>query len=288
MEPGAASFDTMMASYLLDPGEQIHALDRVCAEHLAEPLCSMEDLTGRGKSLTSFAEIDFSKAVDYGCRNVEICLRLVPVLRQKLEAAGLYGLYESIELPLTGVLARMEYTGILVDSEKLEGLSIEFRKAMDQKADLIYQMAGEEFNIQSPKQLGVILFEKMGLPAQKKTKSGPSTDTSVLEELAGEHPIAEQVLGYRTLSKLKGTYADALPRLVRPETGRIHTSFNQAVTSTGRLSSSNPNLQNIPIRSYEGRRIREAFIAPPGKLLLSADYSQIELRVFAHYSGDEA
>ncbi|MDR3567917.1 MAG: DNA polymerase I [Syntrophobacteraceae bacterium] len=286
--PGGVSFDTMMASYLLNPGEPTHALDRVCAERLGESLCSMEDVTGRGKNLTRFSEIDFQKAVDYGCRDVETVFRLVPVLRQKLDESGLSGLYDSIELPLTEVLADMEYTGILVDAQKLEDLSLEFSKAMDQMAARIHQMAGEEFNIQSPKQLGGILFEKMGLPPLKKTKSGPSTDTSVLEELALEHPIAEQVLGYRTLSKLKGTYADALPKLVRPETGRIHTSFNQAVTSTGRLSSSNPNLQNIPIRSYEGRRIREAFIAPPGNMLLSADYSQIELRVLAHYSGDES
>ena len=288
VETGAAAFDTMMASYLLNPGEPAHALDRVCAEHLGESLCSMEEVTGRGKSLTSFALIDFETALDYACRDVETVFRLVPVLRRKLEEGGLGRLYESIELPLTRVLAHMEYTGILVDGEKLVGLSREFSKTLDQVADRIYELAGAEFNIQSPKQLGVVLFEKLGLPVTKKTKSGPSTDTSVLEELALAHPIAEQVLGYRTLSKLKGTYADALPKLVRPETGRIHTSFNQAVTATGRLSSSNPNLQNIPIRSYEGRRIREAFTAPPGRMLMSADYSQIELRVLAHYSGDES
>ncbi len=228
------------------------------------------------------------RPLDYACCDVETCWRLVPVLRRKLEENKLKELYESIELPLTEVLARMEYTGILVDSEKLEELSTEFQKALDQKAALIYQMAGEEFNIQSPKQLGYILFDKIGLRVLKKTKSGPSTDTSVLEELTLEHPVAEQVLGYRTLSKLKGTYADALPKLVRPDTGRIHTSFNQAVTATGRLSSSNPNLQNIPIRSDEGRRIRQAFISAPGNMLMSADYSQIELRVLAHYSGDES
>ncbi len=201
-------------------------------------------------------EIDFEKAVAYACCDVEVCWRVVPVLLRKLEENGLKELYESIELPLTEVLARMEFTGILVDSEKLEDLSCEFEKALDQKAALIYQMAGGEFNIQSPKQLGNILFDKLGLRVVKKTKSGPSTDTSVLEELAVEHPMVEQVLSYRTLSKLKGTYADALPRLIRKDTGRIHTSFNQAVTATGRLSSSNPNLQNIPIRSDEGRRIR--------------------------------
>jgi DNA polymerase-1 len=282
------TFDTMMASYLLDPGGQTHALERISAEHLGESICSYEDITGRGRNQVSFVEIDFGKAVDYACCDVETCWRLVPVLRGKLEENKLKDLYDSVELPLTEVLARMEYTGILVDSRKLEDLSIEFQKALDQKAALIYQMAGEEFNIQSPKQLGYILFDKIGLRVLKKTKSGPSTDTSVLEELALEHPVAEQVLSYRTLAKLKGTYADALPRLVRPDTGRIHTSFNQAVTATGRLSSSNPNLQNIPIRSDEGRRIRQAFISAPGNMLLSADYSQIELRVLAHYSGDES
>jgi DNA polymerase-1 len=236
----------------------------------------------------SFVEIEFDKAVDYACSDVRICWRLVPVLRQKLEESKLRDLYESIELPLTEVLARMEYTGILVDWERLEVLSSEFQKVLDQKAALIYQMTGEQFNIQSPKQLGSILFDKIGLRVIKKTKSGPSTDTSVLEELALEHPVAEQVLNYRTLAKLKGTYADALPKLVRHDTGRIHTSFNQAVTATGRLSSSNPNLQNIPIRSEEGKRIRQTFISDPGNILVSADYSQIELRVLAHYSGDES
>jgi DNA polymerase I len=284
----AMIFDTMIASYLLDPGGQTHALERISAEHLDEAICSYEDLTGRGRGQVSFVEIEFEKALDYACCNVETCWRLVPVLRRKLEENKLEELYESIELPLTEVLARMEYTGILVDSKKLEELSTEFQKALDQKAALIYQMAGEEFNIQSPKQLGYILFDKMGLRVLKKTKSGPSTDTSVLEELTLDHPVAEQVLGYRTLSKLKGTYADALPRLVCPDTGRIHTSFNQAVTATGRLSSSNPNLQNIPIRSDEGRRIRQAFISAPGNSLMSADYSQIELRVLAHYSGDKS
>ncbi|MGA3114017.1 MAG: DNA polymerase I [Syntrophobacteraceae bacterium] len=284
----AMIFDTMIASYLLDPGGQTHALDRICAEHLGEAICSYEDLTGRGRGQVNFVEINFEKALDYACCDVETCWRLVPLLRHKLEENKLIELYESIELPLTEVLARMEYTGILVDWKKLEELSIEFQKALDQKAALIYQMAGEEFNIQSPKQLGTILFDKIGLRVLKKTKSGPSTDTSVLEELTLEHPVAEQVLGYRILSKLKGTYADALPKLVCPDTGRIHTSFNQAVTATGRLSSSNPNLQNIPIRSDEGRRIRQAFISAPGNMLMSADYSQIELRVLAHYSGDES
>jgi DNA polymerase-1 len=288
IELEAMVFDAMLASYLLDPGGQTHALERICAEHLDETIRSYEDITGRGKGQTSFEQVDFEKALDYACCDVEVCWRVVPVLMRRLEENGLKELYESIELPLSEVLARMEFRGILVDSEKLGDLSCEFEKALDQKAALIFEMAGEEFNIQSPKQLGNILFEKLGLRVVKRTKSGPSTDTSVLEELAVEHPVVEQVLGYRTLSKLKGTYADALPKLIRKDTGRIHTSFNQAVTATGRLSSSNPNLQNIPIRSDEGRRIRRAFIAAPGYMLMSADYSQIELRVLAHYSADRS
>jgi len=288
IELGAPGFDAMLASYLLDPGGQTHALERVCAEHLGDTISSYEDVCGRGKGQVSFAEVDFDKAVEYACGDVETCWRLVPVLRRKLEEKKLAELYDSIELPLSEVLARMEFKGVLVDSEKLNDLSIEFQNALDQKAGLIYRIAGEEFNIQSPKQLGYILFDKLGLRMLKMTKSGPSTDTSVLEELAVENPVAEEVLGYRTLAKLKGTYADALPKLIHSETGRIHTSFNQAVTATGRLSSSNPNLQNIPIRSEEGRRIRRAFIAAPGYMLMSADYSQIELRVLAHYSNDRS
>ncbi len=279
-------FDTMVASYLLDPGKQTHSLDRMASEYLGESISSHQDLTGKGKARIGFAELELEAAADYGCCDVETAWRLLPSLRREMEDHKLTELYEKVELPLTEVLARMEYRGVLVDREKLERLSLEFEKALDRKAALIYEMAGEEFNIASPKQLGSILFDKLGLPVIKKTKSGASTDVAVLEDLAAEHPIAEQVLVHRTLSKLKGTYADALPRLIRPETGRIHTSFNQTVTSTGRLSSSNPNLQNIPIRSEEGRKIREAFIAPPGHMLMSADYSQIELRVLAHYSHD--
>jgi len=288
VELNGIGFDTMLASYLLDPGNQTHALDRIAAEYLEENIASREEMVGRGKARISFAELGITEAAEYGCSDVETAWRAIPVLRDRLEESKLRELYESVELPLIEVLASMEHRGMLVDSEKLEELSLEFQKALDQRAGRIFELAGEEFNIQSPKQLGYILFDKLGLPILKKTKSGASTDVAVLEDLAAEHPIAEQILGYRTLAKLKGTYADALPKLVRPETGRIHTSFNQTVTSTGRLSSSNPNLQNIPIRTDEGKKIREAFIAAPGSVLLSADYSQIELRVLAHYSGDRS
>lgn len=281
------AFDTMVASYLLDPEKRSHRLERIAAEHLGEGMISYTDVTGKGKDQIGFQEVDVHQAADYACEDANVAWRLVPVLKEKLAASSLSRLYETLELPLIEILAGMEYCGILVDSNKLESLSIELEKAMEQKAASIYQYAGEDFNIQSPKQLAYILFDKLGLRVVKKTKSGPSTDVNVLEQLAAEHPIAEQVLGYRSLAKLKGTYADALFNLIHPDTGRIHTSFNQTVAATGRLSSSDPNLQNIPIRSEEGRRIREAFIASPDCLLLSADYSQIELRILAHYSQDE-
>ncbi|MEN6486772.1 MAG: DNA polymerase I [Syntrophobacteraceae bacterium] len=279
-------FDTMVASYLLDPGAHAHGLDRIVAEHLGESKISYDDVTGRGKDRIGFAEVDVNRAACYSCEDAETTWRLAPVLSEKLCGEDLEDLYACLELPLIEILAGMEYRGILVDASRLATLSGDFEKALESEAAKIYDLAKEEFNIQSPKQLGAILFDKLGLRVVKKTKSGPSTDVSVLEELALEHPIAEHILVYRTLSKLKGTYADALPRLIHPVTGRIHTSFNQTVTATGRLSSSDPNLQNIPIRTEEGRKIREAFTPAPGCVLLSADYSQIELRILAHYSRD--
>ncbi|MGV8073217.1 MAG: DNA polymerase I [Syntrophobacteraceae bacterium] len=280
------AFDTMVANYLLEPGTYAHGLERIASEHLGETMLSYNDVTGSGKTQTGFAEVDVLRAAEYACGDAETTWRLVPILDRKLRETQLSDLYRKIELPLIEILGEMEYRGILVDAEKLDGLSIDFEKALDQKAGLIYGLAKEEFNIQSPKQLASILFEKLGLPARKMTKSGPSTDVRVLEELALLHPLPEQVLAYRSLAKLKGTYADALPKLIHPETGRIHTSYNQTVAATGRLSSSEPNLQNIPIRTEEGRKIRSAFVAAPGRVLLSADYSQIELRILAHYSRD--
>jgi DNA polymerase-1 len=280
-------FDTMVASYLLDPGKRAHDLERIAAEHLGESMISYSDVTGSGKAQVGFAEIDVAKAAEYACEDAETTWRLVPMLKNGLRENGMEELYTSLELPLLEVLARMERRGILVDGGELEDLSLDFEKSMDQRAGRIFELAREEFNIQSPKQLASILFEKLGLPVIKKTKTGPSTDVSVLEDLAGEHPIVEQVLAYRSLAKLKGTYLDALPKLIHPKTGRIHTSYNQTVAATGRLSSSDPNLQNIPIRTEEGRKIRKAFVAAPGHVLLSADYSQVELRILAHYSGDE-
>lgn len=280
-------FDTMVANYLLDPGKYSHSLDNIAREHLGETMISYTDVTGKGKAQIGFAEVDVAQAAEYACEDAEVTWRLAPILRRKLVEQNLQELYETLELPLIEVLAKMEYHGILVDAGQLRVLSKELDAAMERKAAVIYELAKEEFNIQSPKQLAGILFEKLGLRVVKRTKSGPSTDMSVLEELAAEHPIAEQVLAYRSLAKLKGTYADALPKLIHPQTGRIHTSYNQTVAATGRLSSSEPNLQNIPIRTAEGRRIREAFVAAPGHVLLSADYSQVELRILAHYSQDQ-
>ena len=281
------AFDTMIASYLLDPEQRAHSLDRLVAEHLGEKLSLPQGALEKGKKQPQNQAVGMEEAARRVCGAASAAWRMTPVLTDKLAAANLDRLYEELELPLLEVLAEMEYLGIAVDSASLEALSRELEKAMDRAAGMIYQLAGEEFNIQSPKQLAAILFDKLGLRPLKKTKTGPSTDINVLEQLAADHPIIEHVLHYRSLAKLKGTYTDSLPKLIHPETGRIHTSFNQTVTATGRLSSSNPNLQNIPIRSEEGRRIRQAFVASPGCLLMSADYSQIELRILAHYSQDE-
>ncbi|MHC1742959.1 MAG: DNA polymerase I [Syntrophobacteraceae bacterium] len=275
------TFDTMLAAYLIQPGTQSPKLERVAAEYLEEaldfdplPAAPDEPDTIAGAALTA-------------CSRAEVAWRLAPILRRKLEEHGLWDLFETIEMPLVEVLAAMETRGILIEAGKLAALSVDFQKALDAETAVIYDLAKEEFNIQSPKQLAYILFEKLGLRVLKKTKTGPSTDMSVLEELALEHPVPEHILTYRSLAKLKGTYVDSLPKLINPRTGRIHTSYNQTVTTTGRLSSSDPNLQNIPIRTEEGRKIREAFVAAPGHVLLSSDYSQIELRILAHYSGDE-
>jgi DNA polymerase I len=299
MQLNAFTLDTMVANYLLDPGHQAHDLARLAGEHLGESL-TREAIANDQEPTTESQELgaksrppgvslppDATPAVTVACRNAEMIGRIAPILRTKLRESGQEQLFLSLEVPLIPVLAGMEYRGILVDAGRLESLAVDFEKAMSQRAAKIYELAKEEFNIQSPKQLATILFEKLGLPVIKKTKSGPSTDSSVLEELALSHPIGEQLLSYRSLAKLKGTYADVLPRLINPDTRRIHTSFNQTVTATGRLSSSEPNLQNIPIRSEEGRKIREAFIPSPGHVLLSADYSQIELRILAHFSGDD-
>ncbi len=236
-----------------------------------------------GQPATSLAPSDLQFHVAY----LRLLATVAPLIKRELRDNDLWSLYQEIELPLSSVLASMEAQGVLVDAEKLQKISDDLQATLERLTESIHAQAGEEFNINSPKQLGVVLFEKMGLPVLKKTKTGPSTSAEVLEELS-EYPIVNEVLEYRQVAKLKSTYADALGELISPETKRIHTTFNQTVTATGRLSSTHPNLQNIPVRTEEGRRIREAFVAPEGYYLLSADYSQIELRLLAHLSQDDA
>ncbi len=277
--------DTMVASYLLTPETQ-HNLERLAQVYLDHKVTTYDEVVGTGKKKLNFSQIPLEQARDYSCEDADVTFRLVDILRPKLKEAGLETLFEALEMPLLLVLTQMEQNGIKVDVALLQQLSKDYEKKLVLLEGEIHRAAGEEFNINSPKQLGNILFDKMKLPVIRKTKTGYSTDYEVLSELAKRHEVPRLVLDYRSLSKLKSTYLDALPELVHPETGRLHTSFNQTVAATGRLSSSDPNLQNIPIRSDDGRRIREAFVAEPGCVLVSADYSQIELRLLAHLSKD--
>ncbi|NTV01687.1 MAG: DNA polymerase I [Chlorobiaceae bacterium] len=281
------AFDTMLASYVLDPEEK-HNLDDLASRHLKCRTTKFTELVGEGKSAVGIFEVDPKRLSDYGCQDSDIALRLKGALTELLEPApDLLRVCEVLEFPLVGVLASMEYQGISIDTEHLERTSEIVSRELAVLTGKIHEAAGEPFNIDSPKQLGRILFEVLQLPAKKATKTGWSTNVQILEDLAGMHPIASDILDYRSLQKLKTTYIEALPKMVNPVTGRVHTSFNQYVTATGRLSSSNPNLQNIPIRTELGKEIRRAFIpSGEGNLLLSADYSQIELRIAAELSGD--
>jgi DNA polymerase I len=282
-------FDTMVGSYLINPDRYAHNLENMAREFLGQRLISYKDLVGKGKEADTFEELPIEKAAAYGGQDADVTLRLYAILKDALAERNLTSLMNDVEVPLIFVLSRMEQWGVKIDTDLLNDMSKEFEGRLYELERDIYREADEEFNINSPKQLGQILFEQMGLPTHKKTKkkTGYSTDMEVMTILARDYPIAEYILNYRTLSKLKGTYIDALPKLVNPETGRVHTSYNQTVAATGRLSSSDPNLQNIPIRGEEGRKIRKAFIPEPGWKLISADYSQIELRVLAHYSRDK-
>jgi DNA polymerase-1 len=281
------SFDTMVASYLLNPNKYSHGLDNIALEYLNHIMTTYKDVTGTGKGQKNFSEVDIETATNYSCEDAEITYQLAKLLGPMLKEQGLERLFYDVEVPLISVLARIEMNGVKVDTDFLSSLSKEVDAQLNDIVKRIYSLAGGEFNINSPKQLSEVLFTRLGLKPVKKTKTGHSTDEEVLTTLAAQHELPKELLDYRQLTKLKSTYIDALPRMVHPKTKRIHTSLNQTITSTGRLSSSEPNLQNIPIRTELGKRIREAFVAEEGKMLLSADYSQIELRILAHLSGDK-
>ncbi len=280
-------YDTMIGSWLLDPGRRTYKLDDLCLE-MDMQLTTFSEIVSGDKSDDAFSRIDPEKARDYSCEDVYGSLCLFEKQKPLLEEKKLWNLFTEVECPLIPVLARMELTGIEIDSVLVGDLSQEFAEKLSILEKEIYAASGEEFNINSPKQLCEILFEKLNLPKGRKTKTGYSTDVKVLERLKQHHEVPALILEYRNIAKLKSTYTDNLSRLRNPETNRIHTSYNQCGTATGRLSSSNPNLQNIPIRTPEGRRIRSAFISSFGHLLLAGDYSQIDLRVLAHYSKDPA
>lgn len=287
---GGIVFDTMIASYLINPLKRNHNLDDLSLEYLSVKKITTDSLIGKGKAQKSMAEVPLIEISQYAAEDADCVFRLVPILQKKLEETGLTKLFLEVEMPLSRVLAKMEMNGVNLDVNYLEELSGVTGGELEKLTQDIYQEAGEEFNINSTKQLAGILFTKMKLPVIKRTKTGYSTDESVLEKLSMTYELPKKILEYREKSKLRSTYLDALPELVNKETGRIHTSYNQVVTATGRLSSSEPNLQNIPVRTEVGRKIRKAFIprrdqASCGKII-AADYSQIELRILAHLSGD--
>ncbi len=280
-------YDSMLLAYSLNPGGQPPKLDRVAEEQLGHRCIPFAQVAGKGAKQITFDRVPIATALPYAAEDAEVALRLTHKLAEQLRQDGRLARHHDIELPLSEVLADMEWQGITLDADLLGALSTQLGERIAALEEEIQQVAGSEINIHSPKQLGVLLFEQLGLPGGKRTKSGQwSTTQAVLEQLAFSHEIPQRILELRSLAKLKSTYTDALPRLINRQTGRVHTSYNQAVTSTGRLSSSDPNLQNIPIRSREGREIRRAFIADRGCLLIAADYSQIELRLMAHLAED--
>lgn len=288
IEIQGAAMDTMVASYILNPAQRSFELADVLREYLGRQIITSRELLGSGAKALRIAEVSLEEAREYACQRADALLNLTGVLSEKIHRGGFDQLFHSVEMPLISVLSAMEKKGVLLDLKLFRKMSEEMAQLLSLSEDKIYQLAGEKFNINSPKQMQVVLFEKLGLPRGKKTKDGYSTDVEVLAYLAKSHELPAEILAYRSLAKLKSTYIDALPLLVNRETGRVHTSYNQTIAATGRLSSSNPNLQNIPIRTVEGKRIRQAFIAPPGWEIISADYSQIELRVLAHLSHDQA
>jgi DNA polymerase-1 len=284
---GGVVDDTLLQSYVLE-AHQSHELGNLTSRHLGLATISYDDVTGKGASRISFEQVAIERASEYAAEDADVTLRVRDALAPQIAASDkLEFVYRQIELPVAEILFRMERTGVLLDRDLLAVQSGELGRKMLELEQRAYQEAGQPFNLSSPKQIGDILFTQKGLPVVKKTPSGaPSTDEDTLAQLALDHPIARAILDYRGMAKLKSTYTDKLPQMVNPATGRLHTSYSQATAVTGRLSSSDPNLQNIPARTAEGRRIREAFIAPPGHVLVSADYSQIELRIMAHLSDD--
>jgi len=281
--------DTMVISYVLEGGQHGHGLDELAKLHLGHDTIKFKDVAGSGKSQIPFAEVPLDKALEYAAEDADICGRLHRMLKPRLVPARMVSVYETLDRPLISVLADMEKQGIKVDRTILSRISGELAEKMTTLEREVMTEAGRSFNIGSPKQLGEILFEDMGLPGGKKTKTGAyATNSDVLEPMAAQFPIIDKVLSWRQVSKLKSTYADALVDQINSKTGRVHTSYMMTVANTGRLSSTDPNLQNIPIRTEEGRRIREAFVAEEGNVLLSVDYSQIELRLVAHMAGIDA
>ena len=280
--------DTLIASFLLDAGERAHNLDELAKRYLQHENIKIEQLIGTGKQQKRMDQVPLAEITDYAGEDALVAWKLAHIFEPLLEERNLAPLFQATELPLVEVLVDLEYLGISLDIPRLEELRVVFTKKLAALEEEIHAIAGFAFNIASPKQLADILFKQLNLPVVKRTKTGPSTDADVLEELAEKHPLPAKVVEYRQYAKLLGTYVEALPQMVHPKTQRVHCSLHQAVASTGRLSSSDPNLQNIPVRTEEGRQIRSAFKAgPPGWLLLAADYSQIELRILAHFCGDE-
>jgi DNA polymerase-1 len=289
VELRGVEFDPMIASYVLDPGRRSHGLDLLALEFLNHTLTSFEDLCGKGRDAIPFDEVPPVCARDYSCQIADVSLQLRTLFVPQLEALQLAQLYRDVELPLVNVLAEMQWHGVAIDRSWFATLKERFARERQRVEQEIYALAGEQFNINSNNKLREILFERLGLPVLKKTPTGPSTDVTVLQQLAEEgHQLPVLLMEYREISKLESTYIDSLPTLVNPRTGRLHSNFNQTVAATGRLSSSDPNLQNIPIRRELGRDIRRGFVPAPGDEFLAADYSQIELRLLAHLSGDPA
>jgi DNA polymerase-1 len=280
------TFDSMLAAYLL--GEKSLGLKTLAFARLAIEMTPIAELIGTGAKQIPMSQVEIARAGDYACADADMTLRLTQVFEPELKEQGLWQLFAEVELPLTPVLMHMETSGIALDTELLRQMSQRLGEQMLKLEEDIYANVGHQFNINSPQQLSNVLFEELGLPTARKTKAAYSTGAAILEELRGVHPVIGLILDYRQLSKIKSTYIDALPSLINPQTGRVHTSFNQTRTATGRLSSSEPNLQNIPIRGEMGREVRRAFIAPRGSYLLSADYSQIDLRALAHLSQDDS